>query len=431
MTIHSLTSVTIRLATEADILAILAIRNQGIEDRIATLDAAFHTLEEDRAWFQQHCPTDPILVAELGGRVIGWASLSPFNARECYNLVKDLSIYIAREWRGKGVGSLLLDSVIRQAKTQGVRKIVLALLACNEAGLTLYRKFGFRTVGCFKQHGQLDGQWVDVVLMEKLLEPFAPKGPIVVKIGGSTLGSHDTTLEDLVALQKQGKAVVVVHGGGKAISEWLDRVGVPTRFVRGLRVTDADSLKVVVGVLAGVVNKDLVAAIRKLGGQAMGLAGVDGGLIQAKVQGPDLGLVGEITGVDYGVLNHLLDAGYIAVIAPIGLDKELGALNINADTVAGEVAAVMGAEQLVFLTDVEGVCEKSGKVIETLSAERARELIASGIAGGGMIPKIEACLRGLASASAALIIDGRHPHALVAAVEGRGGGTTIRKEVAQ
>lgn len=251
--------------------------------------------------------------------------------------------------------------------------------------------------------------------------------PIVVKIGGSTLGSHDTTLEDLVALQKQGKALVVVHGGGKAITQWLERAGVPTRFVRGLRVTDAESLKVVIAVLAGMVNKELVAAINRRGGRAVGLTGVDGCLIEARVQDPELGLVGEITAVNRELLQALLDAGYIVVIAPIGFDMELGPLNINADTVAGEIAAALGAEGLIFLTDVEGVCDKGGKVIPTLSPAEAQGLIAAGVVAGGMIPKVEACLRGLASASSALIIDGRLPHALIVGVEGKGGGTKIRQ----
>lgn len=253
------------------------------------------------------------------------------------------------------------------------------------------------------------------------------KAPIVIKIGGSTLGSHDTTLEDVVELQKRGKPVVVVHGGGKDITQWLEKVGVPTRFVRGLRVTDAESLKVVVGVLAGMVNKDLVASINKLGGRAIGLAGVDGCLIRAKVQDPELGLVGAITGVDRKPLDTLLDAGYIAVIASIGFDEQQGPLNINADTVAGEIAATLGAQELIFLTDVEGVCDGEKKLIATLSPAEAQELITSGVVGGGMIPKVEACLRGLASAKAALITDGRLPHALLAAIEDRGKGTKIRE----
>ncbi|MBI2906166.1 MAG: acetylglutamate kinase [Chloroflexi bacterium] len=252
--------------------------------------------------------------------------------------------------------------------------------------------------------------------------------PIVIKIGGSTLGSHDTTLEDLVELQRRSQPTVVVHGGGKDITQWLEKLGVPTHFARGLRVTDAESLEVVMGVLAGMVNKELVASINQLGGRAIGLAGVDGCLIRARVQDPELGLVGAITGVDRKPLDTLLDAGYIAVVAPIGFDEQLGPLNINADTVAGEIAATIGAQDLVFLTDVEGVCDKKGKVISSLSRTEAQKLIASGVVGGGMIPKVEACLRGLASAKAALITDGRVPHALLGALEGKGNGTTILKK---
>ena len=180
---------------------------------------------------------------------------------------------------------------------------------------------------------------------------------IVVKIGGSTLGSHDTTLQDLVALQREGWRPLVVHGGGAAISEWLNERKAPTRFERGLRVTDAKSLRVVVAVLAGLINKELVAAIGALGGQAIGLSGADGGLIRVRQLDPDLGYVGEIEGVDSDMLVRLFDAGYLPVVAPLGLlweDQRLQSqiLNINADTVAGEVAFALAARWLVFLTDV-------------------------------------------------------------------------------
>jgi acetylglutamate kinase len=245
---------------------------------------------------------------------------------------------------------------------------------------------------------------------------------IVVKIGGSTLGSHDTTLEDLVALQGEGWRPLVVHGGGPAISEWLNSRDTPARFVRGLRATDADSLRVVVAVLAGLINKELVAAISALGGQAIGLSGADGGLIRVRQLDPELGYVGQIERVDSDMLLRLFEAGYLPVVAPLGILWENQKLqnqifNINADTVAGEVAFALAAQWLVFLTDVAGVSGSDGGPLAQLSCREAAALIDQGTVSGGMIPKVEACLRACGGGTRTAIIDGRQPHALLAAVQ--------------
>ncbi len=254
---------------------------------------------------------------------------------------------------------------------------------------------------------------------------------LVVKIGGSTLGSHDTTLEDIVELQKRGILPVVVHGGGKTVSDWLEKQGVASRFVRGLRVTDEESLKVVIAVLAGLVNKELVAAINALGGRAMGISGIDGRLIEGTTKDPELGLVGEVLRINPEPLKAILEAGFVPVIAPLGAnangESASTALNINADTVAGEIAVALGAERLVFLTDVAGILDESGKIISNLSPNEAGALITSGVASGGMIPKVQACLRALCAASITQIIDGRTPHALIGALEDKGSGTRIEK----
>ena len=254
---------------------------------------------------------------------------------------------------------------------------------------------------------------------------------LVVKIGGSTLGSHDTTLEDIVELQKRGILPVVVHGGGKTISDWLEKQGVATRFVRGLRVTDDESLKVIIAVLAGLVNKELVAAINALGGRAIGISGIDGRFIEATIKDPELGLVGEVVRVNPEPLKAIMGAGFIPVIAPLGANTDVegasATLNINADTVAGEIAAALGAERLVFLTDVAGVLDESGKIILRLSPTEAEALLNSGIASGGMIPKVQACLSALRSVATTQILDGRMPHALIHALEDKGSGTRIEK----
>jgi acetylglutamate kinase len=259
---------------------------------------------------------------------------------------------------------------------------------------------------------------------------------IVVKIGGSTLGNHDTTLEDLVELQKQGKSLVVVHGGAKVTTEWLVRLGIPTSFVNGLRVTDAETLKVVAAALGGLVNKELVVAIQALGGKAVGLSGCDGNLLWAGVKSPEMGYVGEIMAVDPTLLKLLLNAGYMPVVAPISFGSVEGRvtlLNVNGDTAAGEIAAALAADKLIFLTDVDGIHDGSEQVVHKLNLAEAKDMLASGVASGGMIPKAEASLRALTTTKVVRIINGRVAHALRDDISGKtrqtkSGGTTIVSE---
>lgn len=234
----------------------------------------------------------------------------------------------------------------------------------------------------------------------------ASTGATVVKIGGSTLGTGDTSLEDIVALAAAGARPLVVHGGGAMISDWLGRLEVESRFVDGLRATNAEALDVVVGVLRGVVNVRLVSQIVALGGSAVGISGVDGGCVLAERYDERLGFVGQITGVDGAFLRSLLDAGVIPVMAPIGLEAPAQPVNINADTVAGEVARALKAERLIFLTDVEGLLDADGALIEELDAPLAARLRGDGTLAGGMIPKIDACFRAAEAGVAAYVADG-------------------------
>ena len=258
-----------------------------------------------------------------------------------------------------------------------------------------------------------------------------PRRPIVVKIGGSTLGNHDTSLRDLVQLQEEGQEVVVVHGGGNVISQWMQRQGLAPKFVGGLRVTDAPSLEIVVAVLTGLINKELVSLMHEFGGKSLGLSGIDGGMVEAKIGNPELGFVGEVTSVNTEPIRAILDSGYIPMIAPLGVHVRDGSenagspLNINGDTVAGELAYALDAEQLVFLTDVTGVMDGGGRVMRRLDRRRANILFSSGVIQGGMIPKLSACLRALERSPVANIIDGRQPNALLECVRGNSTGTTI------
>ncbi|MFQ5874908.1 MAG: acetylglutamate kinase, partial [Dehalococcoidia bacterium] len=214
--------------------------------------------------------------------------------------------------------------------------------------------------------------------------------PIVAKIGGGVLGEGDTLFADLVSLQRDGVQVVLVHGGGSLISLWQEIHGIESRFVRGLRVTDGSGLEVATAVLAGLVNKVLVATLQAAGGRAVGLSGVDGDFLQAEVIDRELGYVGRISAVDPSPLKALMKEGFLPVIAPIALQQGGGKaalggiLNVNADTAAAEVAVALNARRLIYLTDVPGVQNGSGESVANLSREDADDLIISGVVSGGM-----------------------------------------------
>ena len=251
---------------------------------------------------------------------------------------------------------------------------------------------------------------------------------IVVKLGGSELGSHDTTIEDVVICFRLGIRVVLVHGGGGAISEWLKRLGKQAAFVNGLRVTDDETMELVVMTLAGQVNKQLVAEIQRRGGRAIGISGIDGGLLRATQRDPALGRVGDVTTVNLDPILALTTAGYIPVVAPVALGDDGFSLNVNADTAAAEVGAAIGAAKAIFLTDVPGVLDADKRLLSELSALEAKDLIAQKVISGGMIPKVEACLRALSGVERSHIIDGRVSHALIAELfTDRGIGTMITR----
>lgn len=255
---------------------------------------------------------------------------------------------------------------------------------------------------------------VSEVLLEALpyLQRYANK-TIVVKMGGSTFGQHDTTLDDLVALQRLGVNTIVVHGGGNEITGWMQRLGLNAQFVDGLRVTDGEAMQLALMVLAGKVNKELVAQVAQRGGRAVGLCGVDGQILQARRKDERLGHVGEIVRVDLTALTDLEEAGFIPIVAPIAIGDDFQALNVNGDTAAAAVATALTAEKLIFLTDVPGVMREDGEVISQLTAEEASGLVGTGVISGGMIPKIRACVNALEKVERAHIIDGRQEHALI------------------
>ena len=242
-------------------------------------------------------------------------------------------------------------------------------------------------------------------------------GPLVIKIGGSTLGEADSTFADVARLAIGGDIPIVIHGGGAEASRWLERMSIASRFENGLRVTDESVLPVVVAVFAGLVNKRIVSAINAAGGKAVGISGADGRLLECRLGSPELGFVGEPVAVHSAVIEVLRAGGLLPVISSIGFVPGDGAdqlVNVNADTVAGNIAAAVSARELVFLTDVPGVKGADDLVIARLNEEAARMHIESGIISGGMIPKVEACLHALRLGVPSRIVDGRSMGALLA-----------------
>jgi acetylglutamate kinase len=260
------------------------------------------------------------------------------------------------------------------------------------------------------------------ILSEALpyIQHFAGR-TVVVKYGGAAMKDSslkDKVIRDVVFMASVGIRPVIVHGGGPEINSWLEKMGIEPKFKDGLRVTDAATMDIVEMVLVGRLNKELVTLINQAGGKAVGLCGKDGQLITARTMtGKDVGFVGEVSSVDARVVETLVKSGYIPVISSVAADEFGQAHNINADTCAGELAAALGAEKLILLTDTRGILrdyQDPSTLIHKLDIQQARELIAAGIVAGGMIPKVNCCVRSLAQGvRAAHILDGRLPHALL------------------
>ncbi len=271
---------------------------------------------------------------------------------------------------------------------------------------------------------------------------------VVVKFGGNAMTDpalHESFARDIVLMKLVGMNPVVVHGGGPQIGSLLERLNIESRFVDGMRVTDAKTMDVVEMVLGGSVNKEIVSSINRSGGKAIGVTGKDGRLIRARPmqvtsKNPeltaneivDIGQVGEVRQIDREILDVILDSDFIPVIAPIGADDNGKSYNINADLVAGKIAQVMQAEKLMLLTNVAGLMDADGTVLTGLSAPRVDELIADGTVHGGMLPKISCALDAVKSGVAsAHIVDGRVPHAVLLEIftdEGMGTKITRRGE---
>jgi acetylglutamate kinase len=270
------------------------------------------------------------------------------------------------------------------------------------------------------------------------MQRYAGKS-FVIKYGGHAMVNPelaDVFARDIVLLKQVGINPIVVHGGGPQIGQMLDRLQIKSDFIDGLRVTDAATVEVVEMVLAGTINKQIVSAINAAGGSAIGLSGKDAGLLEARRlflekdgKQIDIGLVGDPAKVDPKVIDLLQNTDLVPVIAPVGFGPDGQTYNINADTAAGAIAAAARAKRLLMLTDVAGVLDKTGKLIEDLTVAQVRQLMADGTISGGMIPKLETCVEAVENGvEASVILDGRVPHALLLEIfTPHGLGTLVHK----
>ena len=258
---------------------------------------------------------------------------------------------------------------------------------------------------------------------------------VVVKYGGSAMSNEElqrNVIQDVTLLKLVGFKPIIVHGGGKAISSWVNKVGKEPRFVNGLRVTDEETMEIAEMVL-GRVNKNLVTMVQELGVKAVGISGKDGGLLKVDkkyVDGEDIGFVGDIREVDPKVLYDLLEKDFLPIVAPVGLDDGFGTYNINADDAACAIAKAVGADKLVFLTDIEGLyrdINDKSSFISRLTEGQAEELIKGGLIGGGMLPKLSNCTSAVRNGvNRVHILDGRIPHCLLLEIfTNQGIGTAI------
>lgn len=257
---------------------------------------------------------------------------------------------------------------------------------------------------------------------------------IVIKYGGNAMTSEvlkEQVMEDIVLLTMVGVKVVVVHGGGPEISSLMKRLGKEPQFIDGLRVTDQETVDIAEMVLAGKVNKSMVSLLQTKGGRAVGVSGMDGRLIEAKLKDPRYGYVGDVTRINPQMITDMLDDGYIPVVSTLGWDEEGHIYNINGDTAAGAIAAAIGAERMIMMTDISGIMrdkDDPDSLIPELTVTEAQELCRNGVVQGGMIPKVECCIDALEhGVKAVVIIDGRVPHALLMEIlTNEGAGTMIR-----
>ena len=256
-----------------------------------------------------------------------------------------------------------------------------------------------------------------------------PESLSVIKIGGSTIDDWDKNLAQLNHILDMGQSIIIVHGGGKTVSEWGSKLGIRPEFVKGLRKTDNNTLEVAISILSGLVNSKLVSYLNNRKINAVGVSGLSGNMIMANVTNKELGLVGEIRSINTDLIENLLNNNFVPVISPLGINQnqkniDESILNINADFVASEIAKTLRANKLIYQTDVDGIKDEKGRVIPKMTLDQAKNLIYSGIVVGGMVPKLQSCIDSMQGVDHGHIINGSG-NTLIDIFKGKRVGTEI------
>ena len=258
---------------------------------------------------------------------------------------------------------------------------------------------------------------------------MSPLSLNVIKIGGSTINDWDKNLAQLNQILDMGQSIIIVHGGGKTVSEWGSKLGIRPEFVKGLRKTDKDTLEVAISILSGLVNSKLVSYLNSRKINAVGVSGLSGNMIKASVSNQELGLVGDIKTINTDLIQNLINNNFVPVISPLGInqkpnDIDESILNINADFVASGIARTLKANKLIYQTDVDGIKDEKGRVIPKMTLDQAKNLIYSGIVVGGMVPKLQSCIDSMQGVDHSHIING-NGNTLIDIFKGKRVGTEI------
>ena len=333
-------------------------------------------------------PVGAVVLALVGDQVVAGGALSPVTDHPGDGELKRM--YVRPSHRGKGLGRRIAARLIERAYELGYQRVVLSTYVSSLDARNLYQTLGFRAIAPFKKTPLQDLMFMGMELKKV--------SPVVFKVSGSDLDdpAFSQRLAELIAAQaKAGARPILVHGGGKEITELLGALKIESRFIEGLRVTDGPTRDVALMVLSGLANKRLVAHLLTAGANAIGLSGVDGALVRVERINAELQYVGKPTQVNAALLHHLLDQGMVPVINPMSIDDHNEICNVNADHVAGAIAAALDASMLTFITNVPGVLDPQKSLIPSLQSQQTQALIADGTISGGMIPKVRTCLEAL------------------------------------
>ena len=333
-------------------------------------------------------PVGAVVLALVGDQVVAGGALSPVTDHPGDGELKRM--YVRPSHRGKGLGRRIAARLIERAYDLGYQRVVLSTYVSSLDARNLYQTLGFRAIAPFKKTPLQDLMFMGMELKKV--------SPVVFKVSGSDLDdpAFSQRLAELIAAQaKAGARPILVHGGGKEITELLGALKIESRFIEGLRVTDGPTRDVALMVLSGLANKRLVAHLLTAGANAIGLSGVDGALVRVERINAELQYVGKPTQVNAALLNQLLDQGMVPVINPMSIDDHNEICNVNADHVAGAIAAALDASMLTFITNVPGVLDPQKSLIPSLQSQQTQALIADGTISGGMIPKVRTCLEAL------------------------------------